>query len=115
MASNAVQFYGLPKGYKEHIPLRPIFFLPPPTNELANESPRNWEPLINGSNYSVINAYRFLEKLDGVTLEEDETSVSSDINALFTPNDLNLAKTISKKLLQGHYLEKTIGNRHSNI
>lgn len=58
------------------------------------------------------NSYHFLDKLKDVTVEEEEAMVSFDGTALFTSTDLNLAKKITKNLLQEHYPDKPLGTNN---
>lgn len=78
MASNAEQFYGLPKVYKEGIPLRSILSLPgSPTHWPAKELWTRLKPMMSASNHSATNAHQFLEKIKDITLKENKAMVSS--------------------------------------
>ena len=83
------QFYGLPKIHKVGTPLRPIVFLPgTPTYNLSKELFKKLNPLIHNSPHSITNAIEFLQKLEGIELDENDIMISFDVTALFTSIDL---------------------------
>lgn len=97
VASKATQFYGLARIHEEKFQIRPIVSLPGTSiHRLAKVLWRSVKTVINGSNHSVTNTHRFLEKLKEVILEEDEPTVSVGLTALFISISLDLTKEISK-------------------
>ena len=57
-------------------------------------------PLIRNSPHSITNAIEFLQKLEGIELDENDIMISSDVTALFTSIDLGLARSVLKELVE---------------
>ena len=95
------QFYGLPKMYKEGMPLRPIISSRGSvTYEAAKELARILNPLVGRSFYHVQKTKDFISSIEGIQLKPDECIMSYDVNALFTSVPIQPAVNIIKKHLE---------------
>ncbi|BHF75361.1 hypothetical protein SprV_0501845700 [Sparganum proliferum] len=104
--SAIARFYGLPKVHKLGTPLRPIVSLRgTPTFGLAKWLFQRLKFLTQGSQTTIHSAERFLEKLQGIRLTDDEVMVSFDVISLFTSIPQHLAVETVQTLLEQHYNE----------
>ncbi|BHF75226.1 hypothetical protein SprV_0501832100 [Sparganum proliferum] len=104
--SAIARFYGLPKVHKPGTPLRPIVSLRgTPTFGLAKWLFQRLKFLTQGSETTIHSAERFLEKLQGIRLTDDEVMVSFDVISLFTSIPQHLAIETVQTLLEQHYNE----------
>nr|VZI25487.1 unnamed protein product [Spirometra erinaceieuropaei] len=111
----APSFYGLPKVHKAGVPLRPIVSLRgAPTFNLAKWLFRNLRSLNSDAGTTVCSATRFLERIRGMRLTEDEVMVSFDVTSLFTSIPQDLAIETVSELLESQYDETdvTVKRRH---
>lgn len=97
-AANAPQLYGQPKIHKTDIPMRPIsasYELP------AYNLSKYMGQILNNiiqTNYNIKNANQLKEKIQHISIEEDDTLISLDVVSLFTNIPIHLAiKIITKK------------------
>nr|VZH93652.1 unnamed protein product [Spirometra erinaceieuropaei] len=101
-----VRFYGLPKVYKEGVPLQPIVSLKGgPTSGLEKWLFQRLMFLTSDSNTTVSSSTQSLEKLKGVSLLPSDIMVSFDITSLFTPIPQDLAVETIELLLREKYDE----------
>ncbi|BHF64099.1 hypothetical protein SprV_0200709800 [Sparganum proliferum] len=109
--SAIARFYGLPKVHKPGTPLRPIVSLRgTPTFGLAKWLFQRLKFLTQGSQTTIHSAERFLEKLQGIRLTDDEVMVSFDVISLFTSIPQHLAVETVQTLIEQHYNETD--NKH---
>ena len=87
----APELYGLPKIHKNDIPLRPISAsMKVPCYSLSKYIGRILKNIISPT-YNILNSMELKQKLDDVSLENDETMVSFDVVSLFTNIPIHLA------------------------
>ncbi|BHF65706.1 hypothetical protein SprV_0200871900 [Sparganum proliferum] len=99
-------FYGLPKIHKPGTPLRPIVSLRGTLAfGLAKWLFQRLKFLTQGSETTVHSAERFIEKLQGIRLTDDEVMVSFVVVSLFTSIQQHLAVKTVQTLLEQHYNE----------
>ncbi|BHF81663.1 hypothetical protein SprV_0802479600 [Sparganum proliferum] len=95
-----------PRSTNQEPPLRPIVSLRgTPTFGLAKWLFQRLKFLTQGSETTIHSAERFLEKLQGIRLTEDEVMVSFDLISLFTSIPQHLAVETVQTLLEQHYNE----------
>ncbi|XP_076047252.1 uncharacterized protein LOC143028763 [Oratosquilla oratoria] len=91
--STIPKIYGLPKVYKEVIPLRPIVaFRNSPTYHLASYLAKLLRPLVTKSPHMLQNSADFIERIKGLNLRRGDVLVSFDVQSMFTSIPRNLAK-----------------------
>ena len=95
------KFYGLPKIHKASVPLRPIVAsrgsITYQTSRLLADI---LAPLVGHTEHHLKNSFDLVDKLKGVTLQEDECLVSYDVTALFTSVPVDESLTIIKQQLE---------------
>lgn len=97
-AAAAPELYGLPKIHKEDLPLRPISSsLKVPCYSLAKHIGSVLKNLVSPT-YNLKNSSQLKEKIDQITLDNNEIIVSLDVVSLFTNIPIHLAiKNIMNK------------------
>ena len=82
----APRIYGFPKIHKQGIPLRPIvsFVESPTTYNLSKEITRILSHLVGRSKRHVKNSYDFVEFLNTIKVDDNESMVSFNVVSLFT-------------------------------
>ena len=99
--SGSPKFYGLPKVYKEGIPLRPIVSsIGAVSYETSKELARILKPLVGKSPHHVRNTQDSIEQIKDIKLKEDQCMMSYDVKALFPPVPIQPALNTIQKLLQ---------------
>ena len=95
------KFYGLPKVFKEGMPLRPIVSsIEAVTYERSKELSRILKPLVGKIPYQVQKNKEFIQHLEGFKLGPDEIIMSYDVKALFTSVPIQPSLNMIKKLLE---------------
>ena len=95
------KFYGLPKIHKEGMPLRPIVSsIGVVTYSTSKEISRILKPLVGKSPYHIQNSQDFIQQIQGIQLQPNQSMVSFNVKALFTSVPIQPAITIIKKLLE---------------
>ena len=95
------KFYGLPKIHKEGVPLRPIVSsIGAVTYYTSKELARILKPLVGRSPYHIQNSQDFIQQIQDIQLQPNQSMVSFDVKELFTPVPIQPAITIIKKLLE---------------
>ena len=98
--ASSPKFYGLPKVYKQGMPLRPIVSsIVAVTYQTAKELYKILKPLVGKSPHHVHNNEEFLQHLKGIQVGPDEVIISCDVKPLFTSVPIQPALTIIEKLL----------------
>ncbi|BHF80583.1 hypothetical protein SprV_0702371100 [Sparganum proliferum] len=101
------RFYGLPKVHKVNVPLRPIVSLRgTPTYALAKWVFGRLKFLAEGSPTTVASANQFLERIEHLKLEPDESMVSFDVVSLFTSIPQQLSIDVVDQLLADRFEER---------
>ena len=99
--ASSPKFYGLPKVYKQGMPLRPIVSsIGAVTYQTAKELSKILKPLVGKSPHHVHNNEDILQHLKGIQLGPDEVIISYEVKALFTSVCIQPALTIIEKLLE---------------
>ena len=94
------KFCGLPKIYKEGMPLRPIVSsIGAVTYETSKELARILKPLVGRSLYQVQNTQDVIQQIQGIHIQPDQCIMFYDVKALFTSVPSQQAINIIKKLL----------------
>lgn len=100
------RIYGLPKIHKDEIPLRPIVSaVNAPTQALARHLAKSLKSHTNEAPSLVRNSKDFIEKIQNITLEEDDILVSFDVVSLFTKIPMNETLELVKNLLPNDHVE----------
>ena len=95
------KYYGLPKGHKPGMPLRPIISsVGSVTHATAKELGRIIKPLVGGSIHHVQNNRDFLQSIEDIQLKPEEVMMSFDVEALFTSVPVEPPIEIIKNLLE---------------
>ena len=95
------KFCGLPKIYKEGMPLRSIVSsIGAVTYSTSKDISRILKPLVGKSPYHIQNSQDFIQQIQGIQLQPNQCMVSFDVKALFTSVPIQPAITIIKKLLE---------------
>ena len=107
--SQPPQIYGLPKIHKVEVPLRPIVCtIGSPTYALAKELARVLTPLTGHTTSYIKNSAHLVEKLETITLEENDLLVSFDVQSLFTRVSIDEAMArVAELLHKDENLEQT--------
>lgn len=104
-AASAPRLYGLPKIHKPNVPLRPISSsINVPCYQMSKYIGETLKHIISNK-YNIKNAFQLKEKMQDLTLEDDEILVSFDVVSLFTNIPTYIAiKNIMKEweILQQH-------------
>ncbi|BHF75020.1 hypothetical protein SprV_0501811300 [Sparganum proliferum] len=104
--SAIARFYGLPKVHKSGTPLRPMVSLRgTPAFGLTRWLFQRLKFLTQGSGTTIHSAKRFIEKLQGIRLTDDEAMVSFDVVPLFTSIPQHLTVETVQTLLEQRYNE----------
>ena len=91
----------LPKVHKPGMPLRPIISsIGSVTHATAKELSRILKSLVGKSSHHVKNNMDFIESLEGIQLQPEESMVSFDVEALFTLVPTEPAISVIKKHLE---------------
>ena len=99
--SHAPQLYGLPKVHKEGIPLRPIVStIGSPYSAVAKELSRILAPLAGQSDSYIRNSGHFVQRLQEVTITDNDLLVSFDVKSLFTQIPIDDALVIIAEKVQ---------------
>ena len=95
------KFYGLPRIHKAGVPVRPIVSSRGAVSyETAKELAKILKTLVGKSPYSVHNTRDFPEQMKNIQLQQHESIMSYDVQALFTPVLIEPAIEIIKKHLE---------------
>ena len=99
--AGAPKFYGLPKIHKQDTPLRPIVSSTGTVSyNTAKELASILNPLMGLSSHHLQNTKDFIQQLKQVKLQQDETIISYDIEALFTSVPIQPVLDIIKNKLE---------------
>jgi hypothetical protein len=110
------RFYGLPKIHKDGNPLRPIVaYNGSPTHGLAKWLFHHLKHLVRGSPYSINSSTEFLDRINCITVEDDEIMLSFDVTSLFTSIPRDLAIETMRNLLMNRYEERSGGPKISDL
>ena len=94
------KFYGLPKIHKPDRPLRPIVSSTCTVSyNTAKEMAKILKPLVGLSTHHLQNTKDFIQQLKDVKLQQDESIISYDVNALFTSVPIQPVLNIIKNKL----------------
>ena len=94
-------FYGSAKLHKDGVPLRPIVStIGSSTYMIAKRLNNVLAPYAQQANSYVRNTTDFLEKLEDVTIDDDELMVSFDIKSMFTSVPIDDAYTAIEQLVR---------------
>jgi hypothetical protein len=97
VAPKPPRLYGLPKIYKEGIPLRPIVStIDSPTYAIAKYIARVLHPFTGQSETYVKNSYHFTEIIKTIQLGPENMMISFDVESLFTNVPVDDAMEIIK-------------------
>ena len=93
------KFYGLPKIHKEGTPLRPIVdSINSVTYQISKKLATILSPLV-GKEFHIRNSQDFVDKLNHITIDDNEIMVSYDVKALFTSVPVHEVVHMIKSLL----------------
>jgi hypothetical protein len=99
------RLYGLPKIHKKGVPLRPIMnCISSPTYALAKYLRGLLSSLVGQSDHHIKNLEAFIQKLQGIQLNEADIVVSFDVVSLFTKVPLD----DTLQLLSGRFQMQTV-------
>ena len=95
------RFYGTPKIHKEGIPLRPIVStIGSATYWLAKELTRILSPLMGNTDSYIANSAHFVQRIKGITVDDNDILVSFDVESLFTRVPIEEALVVMSRNLQ---------------